>query len=93
MVLLKIYWSFTCVSRELASMEAAVLGVVAVEHVSRSVRSSLDVALEQLASPLSAVGLELEEAALSETGSTAVLSPCCSINGTPPGDITVLVIS
>lgn len=60
----------------LASVEAAMLGVVAVEQLSRSVRSSLDVVLEQLDSPLSVVGLEMEEAALSETGSTAIPSPC-----------------
>lgn len=77
---------FTCVSSVLASVEAAVLGVVAVEQLSRSVRSSLDVALEQLDSPLSAVGLEMEDAALSKTGSAALPSPCCSINGTPPRD-------
>lgn len=52
------------------------LGVVAVEQLSRSVRSSLDVVLEQLDSPLSVVGLEMEEAALSETGSTAIPSTC-----------------
>lgn len=75
----------------LASVEAAVLGVVAVEQLSRSVRSSLDVALEQLDSPLSAVGLEIEEAALSETGSAAVPSPCCSINGTPPRNKQMII--
>lgn len=74
-----------------ASVGAPELGVVAVEQLSRSVRSSLDVALEQLDSPLSAVGLEMEEAALSEIGSAAVPSPCCSINGTPPTDTQMII--
>lgn len=47
-------------------------GVVATELLcSRSVRSSLEVALEQASRPLSVVlllGLEMEEATLSETG-------------------------
>lgn len=60
------------------------LGVVAVEQLSRSVRSSLDVALEQLESPLSALGLEMGEAVLSDPGSAAKLSPCSSIKGTLP---------
>lgn len=75
----------------LASVEVAVLGVVAVEQLSRSVRSSLDVALEQLDSPLSAVGLEMEEPAPSEMGNAAVPSPCCSINGTPPKDKEMII--
>lgn len=50
---------------------------------SRSERSSLEVALEQVSRPLSvAVGLDMEEAALSEAGRLDVGRPC-SMNGTP----------
>lgn len=61
------------------------LGVVADElHCSRSERSSLDVALEQVSRPLSVVvGLEMDEPALSEASRTEVEKPC-SMNGTPP---------
>lgn len=48
---------------------------------SRSDRSSLDVALEQVSKPLS-VGLEMEEATLSEVGRVIPEEPC-SMNGTP----------
>ena len=60
-------------------------GVVADElHCSRSERSSLEVALEQVSRPLSVVvGLEMDEPALSEAGRIEVDKPC-SINGTPP---------
>lgn len=63
----------------------AVKGVVADElHCSRSERSSLDVALEQVSRPLSVVvGLETDEAPLSEAGSPEVDRPC-SMNGTTP---------
>lgn len=61
------------------------MGLTADElHCSRSDRSSLDVVLEQVSRPLSvAVGLEMDEATLSELGRLAVDKPC-SINGTPP---------
>lgn len=52
-------------------------------YCSRSERSSLEVALEQVSRPLSvAVGLEMDEAALSEAGRLDVGRPC-SMNGTP----------
>ena len=56
-------------------------GVVAVELLcSRSVRSSLEVALEQVSRPLSVVegGPEMEEPTLSEADRLG------SMNGTPP---------
>lgn len=64
---------------------AARLGLTADEpHCSRSERSSLDVVLEHVSSPLSVVvGLEMEEAALSDGGRPGVLKPC-SMKGTPP---------
>lgn len=78
----------TCVSGEPGSVRGvavAVLGVVADElHCSRSERSSLEVALEQVSRPLSVVeGLEMDEPALSEAGKVEVDEPC-SMNGTPP---------
>lgn len=59
------------------------LGLVEDElHCSRSERSSLEVALEHVSRPLSVVvGLETDEAALSEAGR---LDKPCSMNGTPP---------
>ncbi len=61
------------------------MGVVAVELLcSRSVRSSFDVVLEPVSMPLSAVGLEMEDAALSEPGRVEEHPLCCSIKGTPP---------
>lgn len=61
------------------------LGVFADElHCSRSERSSLEVALEQVPRPLSVVvGLEIDEPALSEAGKLEVDKPC-SMNRTPP---------
>lgn len=78
----------TCASGDPASEPgrgAALLGLSADElHCSRSDRSSLDVVLEQVSSPLSvAVGLEMDEAALSEAGRLEVGKPC-SMKGTPP---------
>lgn len=62
----------------------AVTGVVAEElHCSRSERSSLEVALEQVPIPLSVVGLETDEATLSEAVRIGLDRPC-SMNGTPP---------
>lgn len=53
-------------------------------HCSRSDRSSLEVVLEQVSRALSVVvGLEMEEAALSEAGRVEVDKPG-SMNGTPP---------
>lgn len=80
--------SHTCASREPGSVPgsvAALLGVFADElHCSRSERSSLEVALEQVSRPLSVVvGLEMDEPALSEAGMLEVFKPC-SRNGTPP---------
>lgn len=61
------------------------MGVVAVELLcSRSVRSSFEVVLEPLSKPLSVVGLEMEEAALSEQGRVEEPPLCCSMKGTPP---------
>lgn len=64
---------------------AALLGLTADElHWSRSERSSLDVVLEHVSRPLSVVvGLEMEEAALSEAGRLEEDKPC-SMKGTPP---------
>lgn len=51
---------------------------------SRSERSSLEVALEQVSRPLSVVvGLDMDEAALSEAVREELDEPC-SMNGTPP---------
>lgn len=62
----------------------AVLGVAADElYCSKSERSSLEVALEQVSRPLSVVGLEIDDPELSETGRPELDEPC-SINGTPP---------
>lgn len=79
---------YTCASGEAASVPGrgvALLGLTADElHCSRSERSSLEVVLEQVSRPLSGVvGLEMDEAALSETGRLEVDKPC-SMNGTPP---------
>lgn len=61
------------------------MGVVAVELLcSRSVRSSFDVVLEPVSKPLSVVGLEMEDAALSEPGRAEEPPLCCSMKGTPP---------
>lgn len=61
------------------------MGVVAVELLcSRSVRSSFEVVLEPASKPLSVVGLEMEEAALSEPGRIEEPPLCCSMKGTPP---------
>lgn len=78
----------TCVSGEPGSVPGrggAVLGLTADElHWSRSDRSSLDVVLEHVSRPLSVVvGLEMDEAALSEAGMLEGAKPC-SMNGTPP---------
>lgn len=61
------------------------LGLTADElHWSRSDRSSLDVVLEHVSRPLSVVvGLEMDEAALSEAGRLEGGRPC-SMKGTPP---------
>lgn len=68
------------------------LGVLAEElHCSRSDKSSLEVALEQVSRPLSvAVGLEMDEPALSEAGRPEVGNPC-SMKGTPPNKRDVAV--
>lgn len=51
---------------------------------SRSERSSLEVALEPASRPLSvAVGLDMEEPALSDVARLELENPC-SMNGTPP---------
>lgn len=64
--------------------------MVAVELLcSRSVRSSFDVVLEPVSKPLSAVGLEMEEAALSKPGRVEEPPLCCSMKGTPPEIDTV----
>lgn len=78
----------TCASEEPGSTpESAVvvLGVVADElQFSKSERSSLDVALEQVSKPLSVVvGLEIDEPALSEAGMLEVDKPG-SMKETPP---------
>lgn len=80
--------SHTCKSGEPGSVPGrvvAVPGVVADElHCSKSERSSLEVALEQVSRPLSVVvGLEMDEPALSEAGRLELDEPC-SMNGTPP---------
>lgn len=63
-------------------------GVVATELLwSRSVRSSLEVALEQVSRPLS-VGLDMEEAMLSGTDKLT-----CSMKRTPPGRHTSTMVS
>lgn len=61
-------------------------GVVAVELLcSRSVRSSWEVALEEVSRPLSGTGLEIEEAALSDAGR----ADCCSsMKSMPPVRMT-----
>lgn len=55
---------------------------------SRSDRSSLEVALEHVSRPLSvAVGLDMEEPALSDVARLELEQPC-SMKGTPPGNTT-----
>lgn len=74
----------TCPSREPEPGSGEeMLGVVADELLcSRSDRSSLEVAFEQVSRPLSVV-VEMDEPALSEAGRTE-LDMLCSMNGTPP---------
>lgn len=60
------------------------LGVATDElYCSKSERSSLEVALEQVSRPLSIVGLEIDEPELSEAGRPE-LDETCSMKGTTP---------
>lgn len=78
---------FTCASVEPDSVPVSAMAAPAVDaelHCSRSERSSLEVVFEQVSRPLSvAVGLQIDEAELSETGRLGLDKPS-SMNGTPP---------